>query len=77
MEKPFDTKDLEERLKAKGLTAVEGVAKIAVTEVLAWADESCAIHPNPIVKSIGQGAVAVLQPLALGMVDKIDGVEGN
>lgn len=76
MEKPFDLKALEERLKAKGLTAVEGLAEIVAGETFAWAEESCAIHPNAIVKAIGAPAIAVIKPLAMGAIDKIDGQPG-
>ncbi len=76
LEKPFDLKDLEERLKAKGLGAVEGLAEIAVTEIFNWAEESCLIHPNVFVKAVGGPAVAMLKPLAMGAVDKIDGIPG-
>lgn len=76
MEKPFDLKDLEARLKAKGMGAVEGLAEIVAVEVLDWANESCMIHPNILVKTIGVPAVAILKPLAMGAVDKIDGQVG-
>lgn len=76
MEKPFDTKDLAERLKAKGLPAVEGVAELAVGEVFAWVKDSLAIHPNALVKGIGLPAVAILEPLAMEQLDKIDGQPG-
>lgn len=76
MEKAFDLKDLEARLKAKGLVAVEGLAEIVAGETLDWASESCAIHPNALVKAIGVPAVAMLRPLAMGAIDKIDGQEG-
>ena len=73
MEKSFDLKDLEQRLKDKGLTAVEGLAEVVANEVFAWAEASLAIHPNALVKAIGTPAVAILKPLALNAVDKIDG----
>lgn len=76
MEKPFDFKNLEERLKAKGLVAVEGLAEIVAGEVFAWAEESCVIHPNALVKAIGVPAIAVVKPLAMGAIDKIDGQPG-
>lgn len=76
MEKPFDLVNLEERLKAKGLTAVEGLAEIVSGEVLAWAKESCLIHPNAIVKLAGASALDILEPIVKGYVDKIDGVPG-
>lgn len=75
MTESFDLKDLSARLEAKGLPAVEGVAKLAVTEILDWASESCAIHDNPLVKAIGVMAVETVRPLILEQVDKIDGVQ--
>lgn len=76
MDKAFDLKNLEERLKAKGLTAVEGLAEIVSAEVFGWLGESCAKSDNMLVKAIGPAAIAVLEPLAKGMVDKIDGQPG-
>lgn len=76
MEKPFDLKDLENRLKARGLTAVEGLAEIVAEEVFDWTSESAAIHPNLLVKSVVPAAVAVAKPLAKGWIDQIDGQPG-
>jgi len=76
MEKPFDLKDLESRLKARGLTAVEGLAEIVAEEVFDWTSESAAIHPNLLVKSVVPAAVAVAKPLAKGWIDQIDGQPG-
>ena len=76
MEKAFDTKVLIERLKAKGLDVAEDLAEVLVTETMDWASESCAMHENVLVKAIGVPAVAMLKPLALGQVDKIDGKVG-
>lgn len=76
MEKPFDLKNLEERLKAKGLTAVEGLAEIVQSEVFAWAGESCAMHENVLVKTLGGAAVMTLGPLVKEQIDKIDKIPG-
>ncbi len=76
MTKPFDLVDLEARLKSKGLVAVEGVAKLAVNEVFAWAQESLALETNPLF-SIGLPVLAALKPMALNEVDKLDGVTGD
>lgn len=76
MEKAFDLKDLRERLKSKGLEVAEDLAEVLVSETMDWASDSCAIHPNALVKGIGIPAVAILKPLALGAVDKIDGKVG-
>lgn len=74
--KPFEFAALEERLKARGLSALEGLAEIVVEETFAWTKESLAIHPNALVKEIGIPAVNVIEPLAKNLVDKIDGKEG-
>jgi len=76
MVKPFDLADLEEKLKAKGLGEVEKLAETVAGEVFAWLEESCLAHENPFVKTLGVGAIGVLKPLAMGAIDKIDGVEG-
>ncbi len=76
LSKPFDMKNLEERLTAQGLPAVEGLAEIASKEVLAWAQESCLIHDNVFVKSAGSMAIEALKPIVAGLVDKIDGEVG-
>lgn len=76
MDKPFDFKNLEQRLKDKGLTAVEGLAEIASKEVMDWAAESCAIHENALVKTLGGAAVVTLRPLLAEQIDKIDGEPG-
>lgn len=76
MEKPFDVKDLEARLKARGLTAVEGLAEIVAEEVFDWTEASALIHPNILVKSVVPAAIAVAKPLAKGWIDKIDGQPG-
>ena len=73
MDKPFDLKDLENRLKARGLTAVEGLAEIVAEEVFDWTSDSALIHPNLLIKSIVPAAIAVAKPLAKGWIDQIDG----
>lgn len=76
MEKPFDKAALAEKLKAQGLPLAEDLAEKLALCFFEWTEESLAIHPNPIVKTIGQGAVAALKPLALQEIDKIDGLPG-
>lgn len=73
---PFDFEDLKKRWLAAGLPAVEGLAEIMAKEFFAWSKDSCAAHPNMLVKSLGLPAVAVLEPLAMGAIDKIDGQPG-
>lgn len=76
MDKAFDLKALEERLKKAGLPALEGVAELVAKEVFGWLGDSCAASSNVLVKSIGPAAIAVLQPLAFSAIDKIDGQPG-
>lgn len=76
MEKPFDFKNLQDRLQAQGLPLVENLAELVAKEVFDWAQDSCMSHPNGLVKSLGTAAVATLRPLALEQIDKIDGQEG-
>ena len=76
MEKAFDLKDLQKKLEAKGMPAVEGLAEIVAGEVFAWAEESCLIHPNSMVKALGVPAIAIIKPLAMQAIDKIDGQPG-
>jgi hypothetical protein len=76
MEKPFDFKALAEKLKSEGLPMAEAAAEKLAAAVFAWTEESLAIHPNVLVKGIGLPAVAILKPLALGAIDKIDGQPG-
>lgn len=76
MDKAFDLKALEERLKAAGLPALEGVAEKVAKEMFGWLSDSCIASENMLVKAIGPAAIAVLQPLAMGAIDKIDGEPG-
>jgi hypothetical protein len=76
MVKPFDLEDLQERLKAKGLASVEGLAEIVAVEVFGWLEESCLLHDNVLVKTLGVPAVQILKPMAMGAINKIDGEEG-
>ncbi len=75
MEKPFDVKNLMERLKAKGLDAAEEVVKVVAGEAIDWSAESCALHPNAIVK-IGAGIILAAKPAVMKELDKIDGQVG-
>lgn len=75
MEKPFDAKNLVERLKAKGLVVAEDLVETLATEVFGWTEDSLIIHPNPYVK-FALPVVQAVKPLAFAQIDKIDGKEG-
>lgn len=72
---PFDMKALVARLKAKGVDVAEELAKVLAGEVLDWAAESCALHPNPFVK-FGAPALVAVKPIVMNEIDKIDGQVG-
>lgn len=76
MGKPFDLNDLVARLKARGLTAAEQVLKIVAGETIDWVSESCLASSNALVKFAGP-VVAGLKPIAIGEIDKLDGIAGN
>lgn len=73
MVKPFDLADLGARLKAKGLPVAEDALEVVAGEFMDWAQESCMLHTNPIVQ-VGGPVITVLKPLAMGQIDKLDGV---
>lgn len=75
MEKAYDVKVLAEKLKARGLDVAEEAAKIIVEEAFAWVEESAKASETPY-DNMGLIVLPELKKLALGAVDKIDGVEG-
>lgn len=75
MNKPFDLKDLVARMKVSGLNVAEDVAKAVVPQILDWAQESFAMHPNAIVK-MGAALVMGVRDTIVKELDKIDGQVG-
>ncbi len=65
MEKPFDLKDLGNKLLGK----LKGQAVPAADAILDWASESCALSSGAIVKGIGAVIVAT-KPAILAEVEK-------
>jgi hypothetical protein len=57
--KPFDLKDLEAKLKEKGMPAVEGFAQAACDAVFEWLKESVELTPS----KIDDLALVVIPPL--------------
>jgi hypothetical protein len=72
MEKPFDLKDLEARLKAAGLPEVEGCARAVVESVFGWAEDSIKATPS----RIDDLALGVLSPLKSWVLSKVDAIDG-
>jgi hypothetical protein len=75
MEKPFDLKDLAERLKKSGMDLLEEEVKLIVKESSLWLKDSLLIHPSPYAK-LAIPLVDSIEPELLKMADKIDGKEG-
>lgn len=77
MEKAFDVKALEERLKAKGLVVVEDLAKVVVVEVLEWVKESALLEAKdkPLLGLVSP-IIEAVKPAIMEQVDKIDGQVG-
>lgn len=77
MDKAWDVKDLEARLLAQGLPAVEGLAKIAAIQVLAWVKDSAVVAAKdaPLLALVPV-VVDALSPALMAEIDKIDGKVG-
>ncbi len=73
--KPFDVVDLENKLKAAGLPAVENLAKIAAEEVFDWLKESLSLEAqsNPLF-AIGVPLLSAIEPLVMAEIGKISPV---
>lgn len=82
MEKPFDLKDLANRIKVKSsdvkgkaLDFAEDEAKLVVEETLAWIQDSVIATENK-VDDLAVPVLMVIKPVIMKQVDKIDGKEG-
>ena len=74
MEKAFDTKDLVEKFKSKGLTLAEKAAILLVIESLDWLKESFELTENKLDDVI-IGFLPKAKDLLLELADEIDGEE--
>lgn len=73
MEKAYDIKDLEEKLKAVGLPVVEGAAEVVLEKVIAWIKESAMISKTPY-----DDMAMVILPLIEEKIKKeINKIDGN
>lgn len=68
--RPFDLKDLESRLKEKGLPQVEGLAQAIVDGVFEWIQEGVQASES----KIDDFALAVLPPFKSFIDKKIQGI---
>lgn len=72
MTKPFDVKDLAEKLKAKGFDVAEDAAKLVFDCTIDWVNESVVLTENKIDDMIVI-AIPKIKEIAHGYIDKIDG----
>lgn len=66
--KAFDLKDLEAKLKEKGLPQVEGLAKAAAEAVFEWIEEGVGLSPT----KLDDLALVLLPSLKSMVMSKID-----
>jgi hypothetical protein len=74
VEKAFDLKALVARLQASGLPVAEDAAELLYKELSKWLSDSAQLHDNALVKAVLPPLLAVVDPLVLSQIDKIDKV---
>ena len=72
MEKAFDLKDLVGKLTAQGLPLAEEAAKLVVSSVLDWVQESVVISENKY-DDFAIPVISAVKPFVMAQLDKIDG----
>ena len=75
MEKAYDLKVLQERLKEEGLTIAEDGAEKVYKVVSQWVKESAPLSKTP-VDDMALVIFPNLDKIVLPQIDKIDGKEG-
>ena len=75
MSKPFDIADLQKRCKDAGIDLAEDLAKALAQQTISWVKDSCAIHPNMMLRLFAPMLDAVRAPI-MAELDKIDGRVG-
>lgn len=75
MEKAYDLKDLEAKLKEAGLPEVEQLAEKCYDATKAWLKESAIVSENPYDNMV-VAFVDTLDSVVKPQLDKIDGKEG-
>jgi hypothetical protein len=76
MEKAFDVKDLVAKLAAQGLPLAEEAAKLVVSSVLDWVQESVVVSENKY-DDFAVPVIMAVKPFVMAQIDKIDGVITN
>ena len=77
MEKAYDPKALLEKCREKGGPEAEKLAKANFEALMEWLEESAVLSENKIDDVAVPLAVATIKPLVVGVLDQIDGVQGN
>lgn len=75
MEKAYDLKVLQDKLKAKGLDLAEEALKMAIIELLDWVAESAPLSATPY-DDMALIVLPQIKKMALEQADKIDGEVG-
>lgn len=75
MEKAYDLKELERRLKEAGLPEIEDLAQKVYEATKGWTIDSAKLSPNPY-DDLGIPFFRYADDLVLPQIDKIDGKEG-
>lgn len=68
--KAFDLKELEAKLKEKGLPEIEGLAKACAEAIFDWAEQGVKLSDSRIDDFV----LAVLPPLKSWIMSKLDGI---
>lgn len=72
MEKAFDVKDLVLKLKEQGLPLAEEAARLVVSSVLDWVQESVVLTENKY-DDFAVPVIMAVKPFVMAQIDKIDG----
>lgn len=75
MEKPYDLKDLGEKMKADGLELAEDGAGKVYKCLKAWLKESAEMSSNPF-DDVAMKFLEQADGVVLGAIDQIDGHQG-
>lgn len=73
MEKPFDVKDLVQKLEGMGLPLAEEAAKDLIEAVFAWSEESIKLSESKIDDLM----LALLPPMKSFLISKLDKIDGK
>ena len=76
VKKPFDPKELVNKLKDQGLDIAEDAGRILVDAVFDWAEESVQLTPNKF-DDMALAVSPVLRKYLLKKIDELDGEQDH